>query len=711
MTQIQTLPSLLEFVSPSEEVINAIEDLSIYYQFCNQAGVNLFVKWQGKEWFKGSLLESVQLNEMKELLEMAKGKRWDHLLRAIFLLRHYSTELDLAGFAELDEQQQAEVVQIIVRGQRAFAVVNSWLKPLDQQQVLVAIRDASKVKIGNGRYDKFEVLKIGQLGNNPDMPRRGFKLYEHVLQIDDPASLAEWLKQQQNLDVDMLILTFRQHVQRAWKSDVNFFLLWKGALYVLNMSERRLNVDNTEGDRNPDRYLERTWDKIWLPIEALTSIKDDSKKIETTAIELRTKKVIKRANLSDIFKEMPESQAWLEMFLLRALDYIENAPGELPRAVTPADYLRMLPDKSNLQKIDTRVKTADDYSSFHSINDSSSYLLKKYQGKITAIVPALSELPQVMGTAKYVEGVVRYQQRKHVADALEKVLWDDFKENSARVYGWWRDFVLSRNVQELVRQALADEEYTYMRYPDSLTGSPAVPTLKKGSILNLSKYLPDEDDLLEVALLNGAAARRRYYRADEIPCQNCLKFRHNVIIQLTFKDYRQVCDFFKIKEEDLPREFVEHFHWQNESYVGNSILDDTDPVDEITDPWFRAVYTPAFAENDSDLRASGQPHLDIHIPLCTHCFKSGKAGMEHYEKYPWTLPSLTTRKKILKYIECNPFEKPENIAYALGMRELFVDKHLQKLRVEGLIKTETDKDRKGRWGYVLTDKAKKDLEE
>jgi hypothetical protein len=620
----------------------------------------------------------MQLDEMKELLELDKGKQWDAILKSVFLVLHYQNEIDFAGFYKLGQEEQKQVMQIIAKGQHAHEVLDRWIKPLNNGEILEAIKTAKELKIGNGEYDDFEVLKFGEITGAKNAEPKGFKIYEHILEVDDPALLVEYFKQQKP-ETNLLIVTVAPNNEFEYKFEINVFLIWKNTVYALNMGERRLNVHNIAGERNPARYIERTYDRIW-PIYEAVKQKGAS---ESTEIELKKRSIRKGINIAEYLKKDAEASIWTEMFMLRAIDYLENAKDEIPQGFTPAEYMKMLPDKSaGPEEIAERVKIEDHSDSFASINDASSYLLNKYRSKITSIVPAANTLPKVMGTVSHIEAMIKYQQRDNVAKQLEDQVWKDYNENSARVYKWFKDFVLSKNPQEIVKLALEGKSYEYMQYPTGIH-SREKPKLVAESLVRLAERFTiwGSDPREVICTDNGHLYGKE---GNAVLCQNCKKFAWKLLLQIAFKDYRQVAAFFGMSENELPKEFVEHFHWQNESYVGNFIISDTDPVDEIKDPWFRDVFEPVFGD-DKTLRADGQPKLEIYIPLCIRCIRAGKVGADFLEKEPFRNPSLSNKERILNLIELRGPISEESMKYYVSLRKNTIEKILDELKVENRI--------------------------
>lgn len=603
------IPSLKEFIFPSEEIKQLVTDLEFYHQFNNQSSVKLYEKWRGKNYYKGSLTDYVELDSIKELLDMSLGKNWQYLITTIYLVNHYTTDVDMDGFHKLNPEYQDEVIELIRKGQTAHEKLTEWLKPINKKNVLDAIYDAVKISFGENEYSLFQILKFGKIESNSS---EGVVLHKHILEIDNPSALVEYFKLQKETIKDCIILTFMRNKKYEFKPTVYFFFVWQNYLYVIDMGERRLNLDNTAGQRNPTRYYEK-FDRIWLPVDIIFG----EKKSKSTQVTIRKQKVFRRGNLFDMFKKSPEMKAWLDMFTYRILDYIQNPKKKIEFGVTTYDTIKALEDKSQ-KKIEKRVKVLGKrYSSFESVGDAGSYLIDSYADKITSIVPSTSDMPMIIGTSDFIEGVVKYKQRNELANTIQKLNYKDWKKNSKRVYDWFKKFVKSHRLSDIIRLALQDKEYTYLEYPH-WTEKIKKPTLMSESIMKLD-YDYDWHYGDEPLIISWCLNEKLY----DSPCENCRKFKAKLFIEIEFKDYRQVCEFFNTEKEKLPTEFVKHFHRQNETYVGNSILDDTDPVDEISDFWFRDIQTHQMEgwKSTGGKFPDGQPFLKIIIPLCKHCVK------------------------------------------------------------------------------------------
>ncbi len=637
MTKNQ-IPSLKEFVFATDEIKQSVDDLSMYYQLQHQQSVELYEKWKNKTNFSGTIGQMVALEEIKSLIDLAHGKDWIVLQKAIFLIEHYSDQIDMDNFYKLHEKDQLDALKVITKGQKAFIELEKWLKPLNKEDVFEAITKANRVTIGNKKYDKFQVLKFGKINSLPNEDN-SVNIYPHILEIDNPTALVEYFKNLSQPVHDSLIITFMRSGKYDFKTSVFLFFIWKGIFYILDFSEKRLNIDNPSGSRNPDRYLDDMFGDVFLPVDVFL----DKKKSEAKDLVVKNQNIFKREEINKIFEKSPEIKAWVNMFLYRVIDYIENNQNKIELGVSILDVSKALEDKSS-KKIETRVKTTEHYSSFQSQSDASSYLLKKYENKITSMVVVSKSLPMMIGTRKFLENVLAYKKRDVLANDLQKLIADDYKKNHKTVYMWFRKFVKSQNIPELVSRALEDNEYhfkLFKRFGSYDSGDKKIVVqgrwlevdesidLQKMKILSIhdlkNDHVPydDPDDLLTVNIPKNNSFYLDFRERVRHECSICRKVKWSIIVQVNFIDYRQIIEFFKIEQDVLPKEFIEHFHYQNESYVGNSRLQDTDPVDEVKDIWFRefSEYRSIVTFNDY---SKTHPHLDVRIPICRRCLKKYK---------------------------------------------------------------------------------------
>ena len=581
--------SLIDWLNPDDVVKEEIDKFELYYFLVNQEKLDVFVKKGMEIGFKGNLKELRDKMEIAELFAIEK-KPWEYFIKAVFLLKHYKREFYGKSLALLSELEGIEFLRIVREGELAKIKIEDWLNPLTEQiGVIDAIQDAVNVDIGN----KFQILKIKDLKIVDKV--RTFGLYPYVLEIYSAEEMVAFLKVQKDVG-DQLIVTIQRNETYVWKSYFYLFLVYKGILYSIDNAERRLNFDNTEGCRSPARYIERRYENVWLPVDLLL-------KEEASTKELMVKgcKVYKIESFENIVKKDSAIVYWLMMFLYRVVDYVLH--NELSVGILPMELPKLLASGNAVEF------KKDSYGG------AGDYLLDAYQESVKDIVVTTEQLPAVVGTQEYILDIIAYKKRTLQALAIQKAIDANYKKNSKRVYGWIMNFIKSWDREDLVKRALLDKDYAYMSYPRfceerkiELTKSSILGCLSCGGFyigrdgLNVGIVT---DVLSRIVELTGG--RRKWLRVN---CYSCNKVRWKKVIVLDFIDYRQFVEFFGLIKEDIPKEMVQHLHQMLEMYVGNSILDDIDPIDELKDPWFR-----------EKTNMSGGALLRVAIPICGRCLR------------------------------------------------------------------------------------------
>lgn len=644
MEESKELPSLKEFVFPPDDIRQSVSDLEIYWQLSNQAGVKLYTKWQGKDWFVlHSFRELHDYIETKELFDLTTGKTWGTLISAIDLVERYSTDVSMVGFNKLKQEYKLEVLDIITKGQDAYEKLSAWLEPINSKECLQAIHDCIKVSIGNRKYDQINILKLTDT-KSISSPDDTIVLFPNVLEIDSPQALIEYFRLSTKLIVDTLFVTFTKDQRYKNIPHIYLYLLYKNKFYVLNMDEQNLNQSWATGLRSPDRYDHwYHFNNIWLPFKMI--LKSD-KKTESTEIELRKKSVFKHSLLSDIFEKKPEAKVWIDMFLYRVLDYIKNETNVIPLGVTPEEVLVPMLEYKGVKELETNVKLNQVGfegniepmgKSFASYIDPISYLMKKYLSQMTSVVPSIKKVPLMLARKEHIENVILFEQRKLVAEQLQKLVRDDYKKNHKRVYSWFRKLVKSNDLKKIIEKALKDEEYSFhyfgkfpkkedRKYGEVVNGMRVNlvgnDKIQKRKLLIVYKLKVDSTPYVENDDLNLIMTESKHFWSDypkRALCSICKKHKWYYIIRLSFIDYMQICEFFNLKEEDLPKEYVEHFHYQNTTKSSLSLHNDDDPAFMVIDPYFREHETHRdvviFNDNRSD-----NPEMNIFYVSCKRCF-------------------------------------------------------------------------------------------
>ena len=599
------------------------------------------------DYFSGTLgeIDSIQrVKEFSKVLELSAGQPWETLIRTIWLLDNSTTKFDLLKVLSFSEEQKDEFFKIILNGVLSFHTLGNWVSPLKKNEfILQAIYDAIQVGItfGDDRYTTFQILDMGTCTH---IESAAAKLYDFVLEIKSPIDVVKYIKQS-NLP-ESLVVTFQPHPDpdKRFKGTFYLFLVYNGHLYSIANPERRLDYDNTAGMRRPDRYVDRKYDHVWLPFELLW---EQSKTMDQI---IPNTPVFRVMNFDVIKDKHPEIFYWLNMFTIRTIYEIERNIDKILIGVSTSSVGPLLEDLTKQKKILERIES-------ESIVPRNEYLIKEYGSKLTEIVPVdIQTLPMVIGTERYIKELTEFEQRKKLADQIEEEVLKEYHEKKAEIRDWWFKFVESYNYDELINKVLKEDRYpmimyNWCEYEQTLTeeekqeiavrhgeeywyrisGFSGIPELYYGKI-GMFKVLRSTKSWY----FSGSLGREHSYRSinlfkikprklnmETLLCQTCLRYKYKQIFEVVFKDWRQIVAFFGIKEGELPPIVKTHLHQAQESYIGNTILDDTDPVDSIEDPWFREEYDGSYRWGKSsggDMSFGDEKSLSFFFAICNRDF-------------------------------------------------------------------------------------------
>ena len=625
------------YFSPSKEIIQAIEDSAMFYQLTNQDVVANFEKWKDTPYYKGDFFAYIKLTEFRELMQLSAGKQWQSLVQAIWLVQHTKPTVDILKVACMPEKDRTECFNLLVKGATATASLHFWLANLAKNPAAFdAIYDASQVTIGVGKYVNLQVLKLGQV-RDPAI-KTSMLIFDDILEIDQPEDLVNYLKSKPNL-TDGIMLCFKRNIYHDFKFTIYIFFIANGILYSVDIGERRLNIANTAGCRNPSKYEDHTSSKIWLPMNLLNEKPSDDKQI---SLYQKNNTIHRLGSMQDTYTQHPECLYWLTIVMYRISDYITTNTVE--EAVTPSMALKLLEDKTKLPT--ERMKS-------QSQADASTYLVEHYVSQVTSIVPQTKNLLGVIGTREYVTNLIDYERRKELAINIKEIMIKDWHANYNATFEWFVNFVKKYKITSIAKRALQDKAYPRMVYKSTFgsvlfngewyheevkgladIGEDKYPILKLG--VNNERVLSLHDNC-GWSFTNIEQKRCFYLGMNKLyvdnwsihnKCPICGNHKWSIILEVTFKDYRQICGFFNIKPEDLNPNIVTHLHQQNEADVGNSILDDVDPMDTLNDPWFRKCHTSDDGYYDNEKKEwikkhheywDEAPQLGFMLPICKPC--------------------------------------------------------------------------------------------
>lgn len=561
-------------ISNDDKVIKYIEDLSLLHQLQNQNGVEKYFEQLKTHKCSGTFEDLVSMTRIETLFSCS-GKPWEALYKALVLLKDTNSDFDLRLLRQAEPSQKQRILDVLSSGVTADEFLSEWLTDL------VGVKDASEAIIDACRSNftkQFQVLKIGEVTPTGS----GMGLYPWILEVNSPGVLAAYLKNQNTLG-NCLVVTVHRNEQHDWKSTFYLFLLYNGVLYSIDNGERRVNLDNTAGCRNPDRYIDRKYAGVWLPLDLLWD-KDVS---DSKALIAPGTQVYKLATIDTLLEETPATVYWLNMFMYVALYHIKTT--DIERGVLDTDMPKLL-EYSNTESV------------FNEESSCSQYLIDIYKDQCKAVVLTTDAMPALISTKDHVEAIISYRRKRVAAEQIQKCVDDDYDQNRDAVIQQMKDLIETFGHREFVLRALADKEYGYKYYHQF--GS---------DHLDITNKLVD--GLYYTSLLKWCRLSWPIFRKDgfeyKFPgpvCNCCERFTSKLFVKVTFMDYRQLSVFLNVDKSKLPIKCVQHLHQQNETYIGNSILDDVDPFDLVRDPWFR------------DHAGQGRPEFKVYFGVCKRCY-------------------------------------------------------------------------------------------
>jgi len=393
--------------------------------------------------------------------------------------------------------------------------------------------------------------------------------------------------------------------KRMWKSTFYMLLIYNGKLYSIDNSDGRVNTDNTEGDRDPDRYLERKYSGMWFPLHLIMG----TPKKKSEALTTTDKGLYVLSTFEELEKTSPENVYWFLFFMGRIVDTLEAKDLKIEKAFMNSDVQKLL---TSGEKIDYKADSCMSIS-------SGEYLLDVYKDVASKdIVLAEGSVNLVVATKEHALAVVAYKRRQLLCEEIQKAVNDDYKKNHKSVYKWISEFVQAQDKSKLVAKALQDKQYSYMYYAQFGTDRGigdhpnAIDTfeLRKKKILRKDRYFKPENTL-NIFLSNKWKQEGRTFE-----CMFHPKFKYHTRYNLKFDDWREFAEFFELKDVNIPLQMKQHLHQHSELYTGNSILDDTDPLDEINDPWFLED-----GKRWVQWRGHEHPEINVIFEVCGHCIK------------------------------------------------------------------------------------------
>jgi hypothetical protein len=580
-------------------ITEALDDLEKLFQITNQKTIDMLLESQRTGKKSGTLADHLKCSAIERLLD-EKGKPWENLLRAKTFAGYRLDLLHPSLFQKIPEEHLAELALIIRKGANAWGIIKEWLSPLEKDSVLDAIQDATRVKIGSSTPGcDFQVFDLGpvECTNNSQ-----FLIYDEIFQVTDPATILSSIQKHSSVLTEGLILCVQrkkaiseEDTFSSYKGTFHIFLIKNKKLYSISNSTMRLNLNNKEGKRNPDKYLDRKYDNIWLPINLLfeNDINFMSSPSSSLALAIKTENPI-ISNWNKITEKNPAYKYWIEVFVIRLLEYIKNTPPKT--GAFSSDAIKLLPPANPYY-------TENNNCNYTGVG---KYLIEAYG----SFLPSLSIPPSlgmhIINTKEHIQQTMAYSQKTFFAKKLQNKVCEDYSLNYIPVLESLRQLIKTQDIKTVIKTALADNTYSvvYFRpWNEQQWETKKEKILKIQDSIHPGIYHSEKKPLLCWITQNLPLTSYNWHAH----CEYCSKNKANLLIHLKFIDWRQICEFFALPTEALPMQVIQHLHQQRRQNYSNSILEDIDPLDDISDPWFMAY--------------SSSPKFEIEIPICKACRK------------------------------------------------------------------------------------------
>jgi len=629
-------PLIKDHMNPSEEMLQYINDYFILFQVLEQ---NWYEIYEAKNFggdnvgYSGTLGEYGVLKEFKTVMKVGQ-EVWSPFVRAINLQRLFDPNYDLTNLYNFDHEMLDWFLFTLQKGFEAKEKITEWLGDINSKYKYNVINAAAKcsIKTPDKPYGTFQILKLHEFEEKND--DEGFIIIDEIFHLDSVENMIQYLKMHKELG-NCLILGLVRDEKYEWRGTFYIFFSYQGILYTVDNQQRRINIDNTQGSRNPGKYIDRNYENVYLPYWLLFF--EDNPGVESK-LPVNTDPIYEITTITKTCEKESGIQLWLELFSYRILNYIYKNNEQIMIGMSRSQTSGLLTSSEN-----DPLK----YASPNSVSDygRGSYLFEKYSSDVKAIVLSESVLPDVIGTKEYVTDVIEFNRMKESAGQMQKMIIEDFNKNALKVSKKIRKIIESKDKEWIIVKALKDLKY---QTENMIHGSKIVydnhgynygfgvhhPVMSWKKILNVSEKYDYEqyrksDDINW--FIYGYKDENSWSYTEY--CYYC-GAKKRLTVKLTFGHFREFIDFFEIGVNDIPKEMIQHLHRISSVYNGNCIIDDINPYDMLKDPWFSHGEVPyEWEDNDWYTRGDWENHrLVIYIRICKRCFNKYKRKAELEEK-------------------------------------------------------------------------------
>ena len=593
-----------KYLNPDQDMIQAIEDNFTLIQLLNQNVMDQFENYTKTSKFSGNLFDFATTRLMDEFVK-SEGKPWEYIVKAYNLRNSCVDKIDPNVFLKIPDKQLEKFSSMIKKGAIARKKIHDWI-PDENWENFGVIYDASKVKLSTGvSYDGLNILEIADIKTNDN---GGLVLYKDILKLKNLDGIINHFKNTSSPMKSGVLLTAIINEKRLYKSTFYIFILHNNKLYSISNQGNRLNLENSEGDRNPDRYIERKYKNMQLPLhllyekEKFTADNESTKNPEITALAFldETPDTI-LSTWDDVFKQTPWCYYWIKMLTLKIFDFMKNE--DIVKGMIPSESVKLLTETNKLDEVPFITERRQ---------GTGEYLIDVYGSNIMAITARKDLISTIITTKDQTLKLIEYKRRQDFANEIRSELTKDYEQNHVQVYESIKKLIETKSTEFIISKALEKKTYPYTEYHSFASNG--------GKQLDENRYLVQGIIAHTSGAFNSTRMEHRpehlllKYNTENIPpwsknmvCEVCGTTKKKMFVNLNFLEWTQMEKFFEIPIETFPKEMKNHLHQQNELYVGNTILDDVDPIDTIMDPWFRYRY-------------QGEARFQVSIPICKRCY-------------------------------------------------------------------------------------------
>lgn len=500
------------------------------------------------------------------------------------------------------------------------------------RDMLRIMYNAKRISLCHYGDHEFIISKI-QINNKPFVMTEKVVLKDAIIYTDKPEQIIS-LAMASHPGIYLIA-----NVPYGHKVDTAFYLLFvnnSDAILVDNNKHSyrdqvyRTKTDGTDGK---EAWLDRRYENTYLPIEDVLELfdnRDRSKDLLSKNSSFSFKVIKKLSECS------PACILWTQAFVDNCIHQFKTT--DVLQKVSPALALEFLYPYSEktpslpavynaslprIEQLDLSWRPEQIGLERHISGDQFTSMLKEIS------VPTLFEkhIPAGLTSEKQVKASLAYSRRKIVASKLEQELCEDFLDNAFSVREKIQNFV-NENPARVVERAFEDRGYPVTLYVTFGTRVDEIPEGQSSAVAYRSVLYTSEkpEEVMGLRSRDNNRSVSRFViknRPSDIlltgglKCCYCREHKPKYNYVLNFLDYTQFKNFFEISsdvEKTLPNQLRKYLNQSSTLYVGNSILNDIDPVCLIKNPWWVAGI-----DRDKITWNSSDPYLKIVFSVCGFC--------------------------------------------------------------------------------------------